>query len=701
MHTACVDIFSQCENVCPTSYTSYILHPKEQLMEKVKNTLIKLFPYIVLLAISIISTYLVFYRGFGWGSDLEFHFSSMLDKYNTILEKGSYSAISQDLGVGLGVGNTLFYSPLSHIIPVTVAIVFKIFGMSLITAFKITLVLNVFLSGVFMYRFGLKFTHLNKIASLLAGAAYIVYPYRMLNAFCRLAIAEAFSFVFIPLFLMGLYGITHTDKDKISLIPFCQVILGGSLLYLTHNITALFVFIIGVIYLLANITKILPLLKSKKYILCGSVSVILLIFISSIMLFTQFELMSTDLYNITDEVRMWTDAKKVASNCGNQWTFSGFLSNKYLINNGYSKIKAILEIPLFLIACILYSLSTHLLGKISKIRTYAPYVSLVALFGIPTIILPRIEIYLALIIFFVIYTFIHYTKAVKSTKPLYKSVLFWFAIGVITISLCAMEFDVIWLHAPSLLRNIQFPWRLWSLVQASASILIGIVSHRLGAKKLFYICFAMVIGLLVIKTQALPEKRIAQDTNNRWTMEISEELYKKHSSIGFNSEYCPQVFFDKTYKSQYQNSLYRYVKYIIPYDFDYEEDYYLLTPVVLEGKGNITVIEKSSPNYTLEVEVLEESKIQLPLLYYPGYVITIGNEENGRITKQSGQNVDGLVSFEIDKGIYTISTDYKGTSLRKTSIALCTIGVIAVSNALIYEFLRKRNDNLCQCAERK
>ena len=670
-------------------------------MEKVKNTLIKLFPYTVLLAISIISTYLVFYHGFGWGSDLEFHFSSMLDKYNTILEKGSYSAISQDLGVGLGVGNTLFYSPLSHIIPVTVAIIFKIFGMSLMTAFKITLVLNVFLSGVFMYRFALKFTNQNKIASLLAGATYIVYPYRMLNAFCRLAIAEAFSFVFIPLFLMGLYGITHTDKDKISFLPFCQVILGGSLLYLTHNITALFVFIVGIIYLLANITKIIPLLKSKKYILCGSVSVILLVCISSIMLFTQFELMSTGLYNITDEVRMWTDAEKVASRSGEQWTFSGFLSMKYLINNGYSRVKAILEIPLFLIACVSYSLSTHLLTKIQKIKKYTPYISAILLFGIPTIILPRVEIYLALIVFFVIYLFIHYTKTEKPTKPIYKSNLFWFALGVIIVSYCAMEFGTIWLYAPSLLRNIQFPWRLWSLVQISISILVGIVSHHLGTKKLFYIGFAMIIGLLVIKTQALPEKRIAQETNTRWTMEISEELYNKHSSIGFNSEYCPQVFFDKAYKSQYQASLYRYVKYIIPYDFDYEEDYYLLTPAVLEGKGEILVKEKSSPNYTMEIVVNEDAKIQLPLLYYPGYVITIENVENGEKTKQSGQNIDGLVSFEIEEGNYTISTDYKGTTLRKISIALCTLGVIAVSSALIYEFFRKRRDNLCQCAERK
>lgn len=671
-------------------------------MEKTKRILNSSFPYIVLFAISIISTYLVFYKGFGWGSDFEFHFSSMLDKYNTILEKGSYSGISQDLGAGLGVGNTLFYSPLSHIIPVTVAVIFKFLGISLMSAFKITLVSNVFLSGVFMYRFALKFTNQNKIASLLAGATYILYPYRMLNAFLRLAIAEAFSFVFIPLFLMGLYGITHTDKDEISLLPFCETVLGGSLLYLSHNITALFVFIIGIIYLLCNITKIIPLLKSKKYILCGSVSIITLISISSIMLFTQFELMSTGLYNITDEVRMWTDAEKVASRGGEQWTFSGFLSNKYLINNGYSKIKAHLEIPLFLIACASYSLSTHFLAKIHKIKKYTPYICAVLLFGIPSIILPRIEIYLALIIFFVIFLFIHYTKNTeKPTKPIYKSILFWFSIFVIIASYCAMEFGKIWLYAPSLLRNIQFPWRLWSLIQISISILVGIISHHLGAKKLFYIIFAMLIGVVVIKSQFLPEKRIAQEKNNRWTMEISEELYKKHSSIGFNSEYCPQVFFDKTYQPQYLNSLYRYVKHIIPYDFDYEEDYYLLTPVVLGEKGNITVKEKSSPNYTMEIEISEDAKIQLPLLYYPGYVITVENTEIGEKIKLNGENIDGLVSFSLNQGKYIVSTDYKGTTLRKISIALCTVGVLAVSSALIYEFLRKRRDNLCQCAERK
>ncbi len=665
-------------------------------MEKTKRILKKSLPYIVLFAISVISTYLVFYKGFGWGSDFEFHFSSMLDKYNTILEKGSYSAISKDLGTGLGVGNALFYSPLSHIIPVTVAIVFKFLGITLMNAFKITLVLNVFLSGVFMYRFALKFTNGNKIASLLAGAVYILYPYRMLNAFLRLAIAEAFSFVFIPLFLMGLYGITHTDRDKISLLPFCQTVLGGSLLYLTHNITALFVFISGLIYLLANITKIIPLFKSKKYILCCTVSVISLICISSIMLFTQFELMGTELYNITNEVRMWTDGEKVASRGGEQMTFSGFLSTKYLINNGYSKVKAYLEIPLYFIACALYTLCQYLLSKIERIKKFSPYIAAVALFGIPSIILPRIEIYLALAVFFIIYLFIHYTKnAEKISKPIYKSVLFWFAIGVIIASYIAMEFGEIWLYAPKLLRNIQFPWRLWSLVQISVSILVGIIANHLGFKKISYIALVSVIGLLIIKSQALPEKRIAQDTGKRWVNELTEEMYHKHSSIGFNSEYCPQVFFDKDYKSEYKNSLYKYVKYIIPYDFDYKADYYALSPVILDGNGKITVISKSSPHYEMVIHAEEKSIVQMPLIYYPGYKITL-TDESGEKQALNGENIDGLVAFSLNEGTYTVKTQYVGTPLRKASIVLTSLGVGGVMCALFYEIIKKRRDSQCQ-----
>ena len=59
---------------------------------------------------------------------------------------------------------------------------------------------------------------------------------------------------------MGLYDITHF-KDKINTIAFVEVILGGSLLFLSHNITALYAFVFGIIYLLVNIKSIIKLFK--------------------------------------------------------------------------------------------------------------------------------------------------------------------------------------------------------------------------------------------------------------------------------------------------------------------------------------------------------------------------------------------------------------------------------------------------------
>lgn len=672
-------------------------------MEKANKIFKKSFPYAIIFAISIIGTYLVFYDGYGWGSDFEFHFSSMLDKYTTILEKGSFSVISGNLAQGLGVGNGLFYSPLSHIIPVFVALILKIFNISLLSSFKFTFVLNVFLSGIFMYRLAIHFTKGNKIASILASSTYILYPYRLFNAFCRLAIAEAFSFVFIPLFLIGLYDITHMEKDKIRLIPFCEVILGGALLYLTHNITALFVFIVGIFYLLVNIKGLIPLLTHKKYILCASVSVILLVGITSIMLFSQFELMNTGLYNITDEIKMWTNPEKVASRGGEELVFSGFLNISFLKGKGISNLKSYLEFLFYFVACAVFVISQLLFSKVKKMKKWSFLISTILLFGIPTIILPRLEVYLGLIVFYLIYIYAYITKSnyQKPQKPIYKSILFWFFIGAIIVAFIFMEFGEIWLYMPKLLRNIQFPWRLWSIVQISASILVGIISNYLGARKIAIYAFAGAVGFLVISSQALVEKRLAYYEGKRWEAEISEEMYEVHSSIGFNSEYCHQIFFDKNYVSRYEKSLYYKIKKVIPYDFDYDK-YYYYQPVILDGNGEIVVDSKFAPEYEMKIIITEESIVQMPLIYYSGYKITVENTATGERIKLNGENIDGLVAFTISEGTYNVKTNYSGTTLRKISIALTILSSLTVCGAIIYECIYKRKEKpTCQCVAKK
>ena len=45
--------------------------------------------------------------------------------------------------------------------------------------------------------------------------------------------------------------------NKINVIAFIEVIFGGAILYLSHNITALYAYLAGIIYLLCNIKNII------------------------------------------------------------------------------------------------------------------------------------------------------------------------------------------------------------------------------------------------------------------------------------------------------------------------------------------------------------------------------------------------------------------------------------------------------------
>ena len=109
----------------------------------------------------------------------------------------------------------------------------------------------------------------NKLASIIAGIFYMVAPYRLLNSYTRLAVGEMISFVFIPIIFRGVYYILNGKTKKSYLY-----ILGTIGLILSHNISTLLTFILGVFYVLINISK----LKNKDIFktLCTSTAIIIL-----------------------------------------------------------------------------------------------------------------------------------------------------------------------------------------------------------------------------------------------------------------------------------------------------------------------------------------------------------------------------------------------------------------------------------------
>ncbi len=660
----------------------------------------KIIPYILLLLFSLLGTYLVFYKGINTGDDYRFHFANIIEQYETLLEKKELSPISGMVAMGLGTGTRLFYSPLPHLTVTLLSLFMRLYNVSIFGAYKIVIVTTVFLSGVFMYRFAMHFTKENKIASLLAAACFVLYPYRLFDAFCRLAFAEAYSIMFLPLFFMGLYDIVHF-KDKITTLPFLEIILGGALLFLSHNITALYAYLAGILYLICNVRSIIQLLKNKKYILYCGVAIFLLAGIGSIAFMSQFELMGTGLYNLSDRVRMWTNVETVITRTSEEFDYSGFLNIPYLTSrygNLLTTSSLIIGIFMYLISCVIFIILDTALAEVKKLKYFHTFISCIVLFGLVSLISRRIEIYLGTIIFFLLYLYVFYQTKVETIvseekDKFYYNSLFWYSLAMIIVLFVMMEAEWVWEILPSFMLNIQFPWRLWALVQLYVAILVGIISHYVKAKNIASFALSILVGLLMVTNMPLIEKRMDYETNHYyWVDEVDESLLDSGVALGFNKEYCPQVFFDSSYRSEYSNSLYYKIAPKLPYNFDRYEDYYY-DPVILDGKGIITVKEAFSPQYEMNISIsTENALIQMPLIYYPGYEITAIDKETGLKIKVKGENVDGLVSFSLPKGYYEVTTQYVQTTIRKISIIWFSISLAGTSIILVYAlfFEKKR-----------
>lgn len=649
-------------------------------MNKTFSIFKRCIPYILLLLFSFIGNSLVFAVGLNTGDDYYFHTTNILDEYQTLLNGKGLVEISGNLATGLGIGKGLFYSPLSHFTVTIVAVCFRVFGMSLVAAYKFVLVGSVFLSGVFAYRFALRFTKGNTAMSVLAGACFVLYPYRAFDAFCRLAFAEAFCFPFLPLFFMGLYDIVHLD-GKTRLMPFIEVAIGGAMLYLSHNITALYAYVFGALYLLVGVRGIIKKVKDWRFWTYAGGAIVLLIGLTAVTLFTQMELLSTKLYTISDGESMWTDVDSVVGRTGEQWDYSGFLNIVWLSKNGIKPSFLYTGIILYIVGCALCVVADVLLERVCVLRRWYlhRFLSGIVLFATVSLTAWRLEVYLGAAVFYLLYLVVAFSKdAGKGTgDKLYKNALFWYALIGIILLLVVMQAEWVWKIVPSVFRNIQFPWRLWAFVQLFACVLVGLLGHYYGRKRVAVCTLAALVGLCTVTNMASYEKRVKA----YWETEITQAYYDKNSSIGHNKEYCPLIFCKGDYTPKYTNSLYYSVKARLYKVGGYDE--YSVAPVVLQGQGTIVVNERFAPEYDMQITVTQDALIQMPLLYYPGYVVK-ATDEAGHTQAVKCENVDGLVSFTLSAGVYEVHTAYEGTTARKIGRVYTCVSAVGIAVALGY-----------------
>lgn len=210
--------------------------------------------------------------------------------------------------------------------------------------------------------------------------------------------------------------------------------------------------------------------------------------------------------------------------------------------------------------------------------------------------------------------------------------LFWFFI--LSIIMTTKIFP--WAYIPNLLHTLQFPWRLTLFVQFSGIILAMYFLERISSNKYFPIFFILLTLLCIFEmyynTYHL-DKRF--DENN-----INVDL-----GMGNQKEYLPhKTTLNIEYFQNRDQSIH-----------------------VLDGSAHIDIIENQVPGMIFEVDVEQESIIELPRLYYAGYQLTYDHSSIPLIESNFGF----LQANITESGIYTL--EYKGTLCQKISKLLAFI----------------------------
>ena len=673
-------------------------------MEKIKNyfnkeVILNIFAYIVIFMASLSISALLFMEGFPHGHDTEFHFANIYDAYYNLINN-HYSPISANLGSGVGIGKGLFYSPLPHLTVALVGVLLKPFNVSLMTSFKLVLFLSYFISGIFMYRLGLRITNNKRSGALIASIAYIVFPYRAFDAYVRLAFAESFVFIFIPLFFLGLYNLCH--DEECNAISYIEIIFGAAGLFLSHNLTAFFSYIFGFIYLLFNIKNIIIRLKNKRTWAYSLITIFITVGLVGLTLSSNIDILSNGGYNLTVSERMWTNPEEVCSRADIYYVYSGFLNINYLdyaYHMFVSKVSLHLDLILFMSFTVLFIIFSEILSYFKKTKKFHFIIPGILYFILIYIMIGRLECVIGALLFIVFYLLTDLSEAedYKSNISLYKNPDFYYLIIMIPVAILMITKGEIWLHLPKLFCNIQFPWRLWVFVGLFLSILLALISSNLNGRIPSLFLGGAAILLLVLNGPILEErlKRIHPNPEdykiyNKVEYVIDESWFKEGMSFGANSEYLPDIYYygQTGYKSKYSNSLYDDINIALYYELG--ENPYSIDPVFLEGSGSIKINSRLAPIYNMEIECTDSGLIQMPLIFYKGYQVSILNLDTNEKEYLNAIAIDGLVAFSLDSGHYLVETNFIGTPIRRAAGVYNKIALTGLTIFIIY-YLNDKN----------
>lgn len=275
-----------------------------------------------------------------------------------------------------------------------------------------------------------------------------------------------------------------------------------------------------------------------------------------------------------------------------------------------------------------------------------------------------INLYLGVpILLGILFTFI-YRKKIDAKIKSYIRIFISFGIVSIIMTLTIFPFE----YLPSLLRMLQFAWRMLIFASFFFSIVSGItislfVDNSNKKKVLFVILFIIYLFVIVNSTKQMNKVPFNEA---KWLkpIPVNSQTLEVHKGCA-SFEYLPQKAYSNLdyIKTRNENAL------------------------VISGKADITNEEKNGTKMSFEVNNIQDTVIiELPYIYYLGYNATL-TDEKGDISqleiKESDKGFCMVKVVNTDNGIINVS--YTGTALMKMSYVSTFSGIILA----IWYYLKK------------
>lgn len=242
---------------------------------------------------------------------------------------------------------------------------------------------------------------------------------------------------------------------------------------------------------------------------------------------------------------------------------------------------------------------------------------------------------------------------VRIMKPEFrKDYLFFLITGLVALLMSTKLFP--WKIIPKFLYIIQFPWRC---MEYASFFLCVVAAINMGAviKKYRFKDALIIITIATVYVMAL-HGFVKYQVDELTTIED----YNLGQVSGMNNECIAGMG-----KAEYLPSK------------AYENRFYIATRedriYVTKGNAIISKEEKNGLNMTAKVETdEEETELELPYIYYPGYEIYADG-----IELRAFETENGFLGCNIpEKESLTLEVSYKGTDNMKTSMIISIIGFI-------------------------